>query len=71
MSNLGEIVLLNIGFLSADYSKQFELLPFLQIRLSFKGLQELKPSENIWVLLLEDFLKRYFQDNDRLIATSC
>ena len=71
MSNLGEIVLLNIGFLSTDYSKQFELLPFLQIRLSFKGLQELKPSENIWVLLLEDFLKRYFQDNDRLIATSC
>ena len=47
MSNLGEIVLLNIGFLSTDYSKQFELLPFLQIRLSFKGLQELKPSENI------------------------
>ena len=71
MSNLGEIVLLNIGFLSTDYSKQFELLPFLQIRLSFKGLQELKPSENIWVLLLEDFLKLYFQDNDRLIATSC
>ena len=71
MSNLGEIVLLNISFLSTDYSKQFELLPFLQIRLSFKGLQELKPSENIWVLLLEDFLKRYFQDNDRLIATSC